>query len=144
MILNYFLLATIIFFTVSQHMNLSEDLPYCLLSFKHDETVSSRAVSLVYVSNCGVGPWRLGKGLRKLLKLGLVFLHGLPNSFQCMPSFLPCKKNADFLLHRLSFKKPDLASLNSLKQQTSLNFNWKKWIHRWRFLQNHKVFSAHT
>lgn len=56
MILNDFFIGYHnLFFTVSQHKNLSEDLLYCLLSFKHDETVSSRAVSLVYVSNGGVG-----------------------------------------------------------------------------------------
>lgn len=56
MILNDFFIGYHnLFFTVSQHKNLCEDLLYCLLSFKHDETVSSRADSLVYVSNGGVG-----------------------------------------------------------------------------------------
>lgn len=35
-------------------MNVSGNLLYCLLSFKHDETVSYRAFSLVYVSNGGL------------------------------------------------------------------------------------------
>lgn len=73
MILNHFLLATII-------LSLSENLLYCLLSFKHAETVSSRAVSLVYVSNgCRC---KAGEGAKKAAKAGLVFIpHEPPNSF---------------------------------------------------------------
>lgn len=35
-------------------MHLSRNLLCCLLSLKHDETVSYRAISLVYVSNGGL------------------------------------------------------------------------------------------
>jgi len=43
-------------------VNLSGNLLHCLLSFKHDETVSYRGVSLVYVSNGVLVNWELGKG----------------------------------------------------------------------------------
>lgn len=39
---------------VFEAMHLSRNLLCCLLSFKHDETVSYKAIALVYVSNGGL------------------------------------------------------------------------------------------